>query len=101
VDWWQVHNGIVTTGDNGSSLYGSADYGDYGVLSDGSCGTTPAGAQACEPAADTPFPAYYGLQVLSRFIRPGDTLVAANSSQSLVRAYAARTPPARRTAACG
>jgi hypothetical protein len=95
VDWWQVHNGIVTTGDNGASLYGSAEYGDYGVLSNGSCGTTPAGTQVCEPAADTPFPAYYGLRVLSRFIQQGDTLVAASSSQSLVQTYAARTPDGR------
>jgi hypothetical protein len=92
VDWWQVHNGIVTSGDNESSLYGSADYGDYGVLSDGSCATTPAGAQVCEPPAETPFPAYYGLELLSRFIQPGDTLVAASSSQSLVQTFAVRTP---------
>jgi hypothetical protein len=92
VDWWQVHNGIVTSGDNGSSVYGSADYGDYGVLSDASCGTTPPGTQVCEPAADTPFPAYYGLELLGRFIQPGDTLVSASSSQSLVQTFAVRTP---------
>ena len=92
VDWWQIHNGIVTSGDNGSSLFGTANYGDYGVLSDASCGTTPAGVKVCEPAADTPFPSYFGLQVLSRFIQPGDVLVSASSSQSLVQTYAARTP---------
>jgi hypothetical protein len=95
VDWWQIHNGIVTSGDNGTALAGSADYGDYGVLSDGTCGTLPGaaggGAQVCEPAAETPFPAYYGLQMLSRFIQPGTTLVAASSSQSLVQVFAART----------
>ena len=94
VDWWQIHNGIVTSGDNGAALAGSADYGDYGVLSDGTCGTLPSaagGAQVCEPAAETPFPAYYGLQMLSRFIQPGTTLVAASSSQGLVQAFAART----------
>ncbi|MBV9447471.1 MAG: hypothetical protein JO345_16435 [Streptosporangiaceae bacterium] len=90
VDWWQIHNGIVTSGDNGSSLFGNATYGDYGVLSDGTCGTTPAGAKVCEPPADTPFASYYGLQVLSRFIHPGDALVKASSSQSLVQTYAAR-----------
>jgi hypothetical protein len=74
VDWWQIHNGIVTSGDNGPSLYGTASYGDYGVLSDGSCGTTAAGTQVCEPPADTPFAAYYGLQLLSRFIQPGGRL---------------------------
>jgi len=92
VDWWQLHNGIVTSGDNGSTLAGSATYGDYGVLSNGSCGTDSAGAQVCEPAADTPFPAYYGLQLLSKFIQPGDVLVSATSSQSLVQTYAVRAP---------
>lgn len=83
VDWWQIHNGIVTTGDNGSSLYGTATYGDYGVLADATCsGTT------CEPAADTPFPAYYGLKLLGSFVHPGDTLVSASSDASLVQSYA-------------
>jgi hypothetical protein len=89
VDWWQIHNGIVTTGDNGSSLYGTATYGDYGLLSDATCGTI-GGAQVCEPAADTPFPAYYGLDLLGQFIHPGDTLVSATSGQSLLKAYAAK-----------
>lgn len=92
VDWWQIHNGIVTSGDNESSLNGTASYGDYGVLSDASCGTTPAGTNVCEPAADTPFAAYYGLQMLSRFIQPGDVLVSAAASQSLIQTYAVRTP---------
>jgi hypothetical protein len=91
VDWWQVHNGIVTSGDNGPSLFGPASYGDYGVLSDGSCGTS-AGTRVCEPPADTPFPAYDGLRMLSGFARPGDVLVAAASSQSLLQAFAVRTP---------
>jgi hypothetical protein len=85
VDWWQIHNGIVTTGDNGSSLAGTATYGDYGVLSDATCGGT-----TCEPAADTPFPAYYGLKLLGGFIHPGDTLVSASSSASLVQSYAVK-----------
>jgi Cellulose binding domain len=89
IDWWQIHNNLVTTGDNGSSLYGTANYGDYGVLSDATCGTVGS-AQVCEPAADTPFPAYYGLKLLSQFIHPADTLVSATSSQSLVRAYAVK-----------
>ncbi|WP_152628096.1 cellulose binding domain-containing protein [Streptacidiphilus neutrinimicus] len=89
VDWWQIHNGIVTTGDNGSSLYGSAGYGDYGMLADGSCGTV-SGTQLCEPSADTPFPAYNGLTLLSRFVHPGDTLVYAGSSQSLLHAYSVK-----------
>jgi hypothetical protein len=89
VDWWQIHNGIVTTGDNGPSLYGTANYGDYGVLSDATCDTAN-GAQVCEPAVDTPFPAYYGLQLLGQFIHPGDTLVSASSTASLVQSFAVK-----------
>ncbi|WP_030236220.1 cellulose binding domain-containing protein [Streptomyces sp. NRRL S-350] len=90
VDWWQIHNGIVTTGDNGSALYGSAAYGDYGMLADGSCGTVN-GAQVCEPAPDTPFPAYNAMTLLGRFAHPGDTLVAAGSSRPLLKSYAGRS----------
>ena len=89
VDWWQLHNGMVTSGDNGSSLYGTQNYGDYGVLSDATCGTVN-GSQVCEPSADTPYPAYYGLDLEGQFIHPGDTLVAASSSASLVQSYAAK-----------
>ena len=89
VDWWQIHNGIVTTGDNGPSLYGTATYGDYGVLSDATCDTAN-GAPVCEPAADTPFPAYYGLRLLGQFIHPGDTLVSASSTASLVQSFAVK-----------
>ena len=89
VDWWQIHNGIVTGTNNSSSLYGTATYGDYGILSDASCGLVN-GSQVCEPTADTPFPAYYGMQLLSQFIHPGDTLVAASSSQSLLKSYSVK-----------
>lgn len=111
VDWWQLHNGIVTNGDNTPTdyasqssggyppapLYGHTLYGDYGVLANGSCANTPASAtlsdrSECEPRADTPFPAYYGLEMLSRFIQPGDRLLSASSSSSLVQAFAAKGP---------
>ena len=85
VDWWQIHNGIVTTGDNGSGLAGTATYGDYGVLSDATCS-----GSTCEPAADTPFPAYYGLKLLGGFIHPGDSLVGASSTASLLQSYAVK-----------
>jgi hypothetical protein len=89
VDWWQLHNGMVTTGDNGSALYGTGQYGDYGVLSDATCGTS-AGSQVCEPAADTPFAAYYGLKLTGAFLSPGSTVVPATSSASPLQAYAVK-----------
>lgn len=113
VDWWQLHNGIGTTGDNtgtdyaaqGTStagnpppdLFGDTLYGDYGVLSNGSCAdtpsyATPSGQLVCEPQADTPFPAYYGLEMLRQFVQPGDRLVSATSSNPLVQAFAAQGP---------
>ena len=60
VDWWAVHNSPFD-GNIDPALYGNYDFGDYGVLSRGL--TTANGA--VEPAAQTPLPAYYGLQMLS------------------------------------
>jgi Cellulose binding domain/Fibronectin type III domain len=84
VDWWQIHNGIVTGGNNAGTLNGTLTYGDYGVLSDATCAST-----VCEPAADTPFPTYLGLKILGAFIQPGVSLVSTTSSQPLVQSYAA------------
>ncbi|OLF17217.1 cellulose binding domain-containing protein [Actinophytocola xanthii] len=82
-DWWNVHNGI----DRVSTIAGQTDYHDYGLLSSGTC--TEDGS-ACEPALNTPFAPYHALAMLSRFARPGDQLVAASTSDPLVRAHAAR-----------
>lgn len=79
VDWWSLHNGTdcskVTTVDGGT------DYNDYGVLSSGA---------SCEPALDTPFGPYYGIQMMTKLGAPGDALVQATSSQSLLSAHAVR-----------
>jgi len=79
VDWWGLHNGANTSGNNSSKLYGSAAYGDYGVLSSASNG---------EPPADAPFPSYYGIQMLNDLGHPGDTMVLSSSSTSLLRVHA-------------
>jgi hypothetical protein len=79
VDVWDLHNGAVA-GNSSPSLFGSATYGDYGVLSNGSS----------EPAADTPFPTYYGLQMVSLLGKAGDALVATSSSNSLLTTHAVR-----------
>ena len=83
--WWNLHNGIDTSGANGGTLYGSAAYGDLGLLSSGgSSGATT------EPPANTPFPPYYGMAMLTRLGRPGDTMVAATSDQGQVAVHAVR-----------
>ncbi|MDQ2713808.1 MAG: cellulose-binding protein [Chloroflexota bacterium] len=85
VDWWDLHNGIMPGDNNSPSLYGSANYGDYGILSSGE---TANGVS--EPLADTPFPTYYGLQMLSKLGGPGDQMIGALSTQGLVATYAVR-----------
>jgi hypothetical protein len=85
VNWWNVHNGIGTV----STVAGQTDYGDFGMLSSGSClsdGTT------CEPALNTPFAPYHGLSVVNAFVRPGDQFIRAGTDQPLVTAHAARRP---------
>jgi alpha-L-arabinofuranosidase len=87
VDWWTLHNNAVA-GNVSSSLYGNAQYGDYGILSNATCTSTT--SNICEPAADTPFPAYYGLLMLSKLGNAGDTMVLSSSSQSLVSVHAVK-----------
>lgn len=80
VDWWALHNG-ATAGNVSPSLYGSATYGDYGILASGSGG---------EPPANTPFPSYYGIQMLTRLGKAGDQMVSASSAQSLLSVHAVK-----------
>ena len=80
VDWWALHNG-ATAGNVSPSLYGSGTYGDYGILANGSNGELP---------ADTPFPSYYGIQMLTRLGKPGDQTVSASSTQSLLSVHAVK-----------
>lgn len=92
VDWWALHNGMNldpnknAAGNNGGGLAGGAAFGDYGLLSDGSASRDG----RVEPAANTPFPAFYGLQMLGYLGKAGDSLVSAASDQSLVAAHAVR-----------
>jgi Cellulose binding domain/Fibronectin type III domain len=81
VDWWNEHNGEGTV----STVDGAADYGDQGIFSNNSNsgGTT-------EPATDTPFAPYYGIEMLSKLAAPGDTMVNSTSSQALLRVHAVR-----------
>ncbi|WP_228562743.1 ricin-type beta-trefoil lectin domain protein [Catenulispora rubra] len=81
VDWWDIHNGTDCT--NLTTVDGATDFNDYGMLSSGA-------SASCEPAQNTPFPAYYGTEMISKLGSPGDTLVSASSSTSLVSAHAVK-----------
>jgi alpha-L-arabinofuranosidase len=85
VDWYTAHGGAAD-GNTSSSLTGSAQYGDYGVLSDGNC----ASAGICEPPVETPFPAYYGLQMLTHLGQTHDTMVKSLSGNRLVAVHAVK-----------
>ena len=80
VDVWALHNGS-TAGNTSGSLHGTATFGDYGILSN---------AISDEPAADTPFPTYYGLQMLNRLGKAGDRMVSGSSSNSRLAVHAVR-----------
>ncbi len=83
VSWWDLHNSKVDAADESSSLYGSADYGDYGILSAGQKG---------EPPLNAPFPAYFGYRLMHFLVAPKDHYVAVTSSQSLLSSYAVKSP---------
>ena len=86
VDWWAIHNSPFD-GNIDLSLFGNFNFGDYGILSRGL--TTANGA--VEPPANTPFPAYYGLQMLSRLGHHSrDTMLQATSSTPLISAHAVK-----------
>ena len=79
VDWWDLHNGTDCT--SLTTVDGATDFNDYGMLSSGA---------SCEPAQNTPFPAYYGTEMISKLGSPGDTLVSTSSSTSLVSSHAVK-----------
>ena len=81
IDWWDEHNGPGTNPPN--TVDGAQDYGDYGIFSNGgnNSGVT-------EPAAETPFATYYGIEMLTKLGSPGDTMVSSSSGSSLVRVHA-------------
>ncbi|WP_433514911.1 cellulose binding domain-containing protein [Nonomuraea sp. CA-143628] len=85
VDWWNVHNGIG----NITQVEGQTDYGDFGLLSSGTCTSD---GSVCEPQLNTPFAPYYALQMMSKFARPGDQFIRAATGQAKVTAHAARRP---------
>ncbi len=85
VDYWDTRNGTdcsnITTAPDGAQ-----DPGDGGMLSSGA---------SCEPPLNTPFPAYYALQMLSKVAKPGDMLIKSASDNPLVSVHAARNADGR------
>jgi Cellulose binding domain len=81
VDWWNEHNGEGTV----STVDGATDYGDQGIFSNAS-----SDGGTAEPAADTPFAPYYGIEMLTKLGSPGDEMVTATSGNTLVRVHAVR-----------
>lgn len=86
VDWWAIHNSPFD-GNVNPALYGDFAFGDYGILS---AGLTSSGG-VVEPAANTPFPAYFGVQMLSHLGHDADdTILQTTSSNPLVAIHAVR-----------
>lgn len=79
LDWWDMHNG--TDCSRITTVEGATDYNDGGILSSGA---------SCEPPLNTPFAPYYGTQMITKLGSPGDALVQADSSASLVTAHAVK-----------
>jgi hypothetical protein len=81
IDWWNEHNGASAA----STVDGEQDYGDQGIFSNGS-----SIGGATEPAVDTPFAPYYGIEMMTRLGAPGDQLVPTTSGNALLRTHAVR-----------
>jgi hypothetical protein len=79
VDWWDLRNGSDCT--NLTTVDGATEYNDGGMVSSGA---------SCEPAVNTPFPSYYGTEMIGKLGAPGDTLVSTNSSTSLMSTHAVK-----------
>ncbi|HEV3166616.1 MAG TPA: hypothetical protein VGZ22_21505 [Isosphaeraceae bacterium] len=83
VEWHDLYS-YINLG-NDVAVHPSYGFGDYGLLSRG----VSLGGKT-EPPANTPFPAYYGLVLLHRALRPGDAIVAVEEQPSGPVAYAVR-----------
>ncbi|HEX5405756.1 MAG TPA: alpha-L-arabinofuranosidase [Pseudonocardiaceae bacterium] len=82
VDWWDVHNGA---GAATTDQTGGTDFNDEGMLSNATCASA---GSPCEPAAETPFPQYFGLAMAGRLLSGGGTMLGTSSSQPLVASHA-------------
>jgi hypothetical protein len=79
VDWWNTHNGPTQV----NTVDGETDFNDAGLLSSGGCLQG-----VCQPPVNTPFHPYFGIKSLTTLGGPGDTMVAASSSDRDVSVHA-------------
>jgi alpha-N-arabinofuranosidase len=79
--WWDIRNGTDFADNLSTSLYGWRLWGDYGILSSKATNG---------PATDyETYPTYYAFKLLSYFVRGGDSMVSASSSNTLLGVFAA------------
>ncbi len=83
--WWDLHNSAEVNNNNSPLLYGWRNWGDYGIVAAG----YPPGAG--DPL-NTPYPTFFAAQLITRFARPGDTLISVNCDNPMLSVYAVRTP---------
>ncbi|MGD0464521.1 MAG: hypothetical protein ABSB74_18705, partial [Tepidisphaeraceae bacterium] len=74
VNLWDLHNGPLSNYTS-SSLYGWRTIGDYGIL-----GSTSGGQPV--DATNEPYPDYFAIQLASKFILPGGTVVSATEDST-------------------
>lgn len=72
--WWDLRNGIDTTGIFDSSLYGWRTNGDLGIIGN----------------SNTRYPTFYTFKLMKFFARPGDTILNATSDYFLLPVYSSR-----------
>jgi hypothetical protein len=74
--WWDLRNGIDTTGTIDPTLYGWRLYGDLGML------------DGLATALTNRYPDYFSARMMQYFLRGGDTVLRASSDWGLLTAYA-------------
>jgi hypothetical protein len=79
--WWAFRNGPFTQGNNSAALYGTRQFGDYGIVADGTPPSVP---------ADHRYPAFFAAKLLTHWGRGGDAVIGAVSDFPLISPHAAR-----------
>jgi alpha-L-arabinofuranosidase len=72
--WWDLRNGIDTSGDFNSSLYGWRTNGDLGIIGN----------------LNTRYPTFYTFKLMKFFMRMGDSVLNTGSDYFLLPAYSSR-----------